>query len=209
MQKTASEIKSVLVYVGLDRLGDGLLKLPFVHGLKGAFPNAKITWFAGKETTVYARALAPLVEGYIDEIIEYGGVGLEPKELLRARPLKDRRFDLIIDTQKIVWTSLSAWSVHIARGTVPILIQKTVAWVQIPKSHATPDVGFIGNRQRPIIPNAREADDQHSWCTPRRSATIAAQGQRLRRFRTWIRWPTQMLAAGTIYPSRPKCDSAG
>ncbi len=108
MQKTASEIKSVLVYVGLDRLGDGLLKLPFVHGLKGAFPNAKITWFAGKETTVYARALAPLVEGYIDEIIEYGGVGLEPKELLRARPLKDRRFDLIIDTQKIVWTSLSA-----------------------------------------------------------------------------------------------------
>lgn len=108
MQKSASDIKSVLVYVGLDRLGDGLLKLPFVHGLKTAFPNAKITWFAGKETTVYARALAPLVQGYLDEIIEYGGVGLEPKELLRARPLKDRRFDLIIDTQKIVWTSLSA-----------------------------------------------------------------------------------------------------
>lgn len=108
MQKTASDIESVLVYVGLDRLGDGLLKLPFVHGLKDAFPNAKITWFAGKETTVYARALAPLAESYLDEIIEYGGVGVEPKELLRARPLKGRRFDLIIDTQKIVWTSLSA-----------------------------------------------------------------------------------------------------
>ena len=108
MQKTASDIKSVLVYVGLDRLGDGLLKLPFVHGLKIAFPNAKITWFAGKETTVYARALTPLAEGYLDEIIEYGGVGLEPKELLRRRPLKGRRFDLVIDTQKIVWTSLSA-----------------------------------------------------------------------------------------------------
>ena len=108
MQKTARDIKSVLVYVGLDRLGDGLLKLPFVQGLKSAFPNAKVTWFAGKETTVYASALAPLAEGYLDEIIEYGGVGLEPKELLRARPLKDRQFDLVIDTQKIVWTSLSA-----------------------------------------------------------------------------------------------------
>lgn len=108
MKKTASDIKSVLVYVGLDRLGDGLLKLPFVHGLRHAFPNAKITWFAGKETTVYARALAPLVESFLDEIIEYGGVGIEPKELLRPRPLKDRHFDLVIDTQKIVWTSLSA-----------------------------------------------------------------------------------------------------
>lgn len=108
MHKPANDFESVLVYVGLDRLGDGLLKLPFVHGLKTAFPNAKITWFAGKETTVYARALAPLAGGYLDEIIEYGGVGLEPKELLRARPLKDRRFDMVIDTQKIVWTSLSA-----------------------------------------------------------------------------------------------------
>ena len=108
MPKSANEIESVMVYVGLDRLGDGLLKLPFVHGLRSAFPNAKLTWFAGKETTVYARALAPLVEGYLDEIIEHGGVGIAPKELLRARPLKGRRFDLIIDTQKIVWTSLSA-----------------------------------------------------------------------------------------------------
>lgn len=112
MAKLRTEIESVLVYVGLDRLGDGLLKLPFVHGLRAAFPNAKITWFAGKETTVYARALAPLVENYIDEVIEFGGVGLDPKELIRPRPLKDRRFDLIIDTQKIVWTSLSAWRIR-------------------------------------------------------------------------------------------------
>lgn len=108
MLKPANDIKSVLIYVGLDRLGDGLLKLPFVHGLRSAFPNAKTTWFAGKETTVYARALAPLVEGYLDEVIEYGGVGMEPMELLRSPPLRGQRFDLIIDTQKIVWTSLSA-----------------------------------------------------------------------------------------------------
>lgn len=112
MAKSRTEIESVLVYVGLDRLGDGLLKLPFVHGLKATFPNAKITWLAGKETTVYAGALAPLVENHLDEVIEYGGVGLEPMELLRARPLMGRRFDLVIDTQKIVWTSLSAWRIR-------------------------------------------------------------------------------------------------
>lgn len=112
MSKSRTDIESVLVYVGLDRLGDGLLKLPFVHGLRAAFPNAKTTWLAGKETTVYARALAPLVENYLDEVIEYGGVGLDPKELIRPRPLRDRRFDLVIDTQKIVWTSLSAWRIR-------------------------------------------------------------------------------------------------
>lgn len=102
------DIESVLVHVGLDRLGDGLLKLPFVHGLRDAFPNAKLTWFAGKETSVYASVLAPMVEGYLDEVIEYGGVGNRPQELLSKRPLAERQFDLVIDTQRIFWTSLSA-----------------------------------------------------------------------------------------------------
>lgn len=112
MKRSAAELESVLVHVGLDRLGDGLLKLPFVRGLRTAFPNARLTWFAGKDSTVYARALAPLVADHLDEIIEFGGVGLEPKELLRARPLPNRRFDLIIDTQRIVWTSLAAWRIR-------------------------------------------------------------------------------------------------
>lgn len=103
-----SDIESVLVHVGLDRLGDGLLKLPFVRALRAAYPNAKLTWFAGKDTTVYARSLKPLVDGIIDEVIEHGGVGITAKELIGPRPLKGRRFDLVIDTQKIFWTSLSA-----------------------------------------------------------------------------------------------------
>ena len=94
-------IHSVLVYVGLDRLGDGLLKLPFARGLRTAFPNAHLTWFAGKETSVYAGVLAPLVADVIDEVIEYGGVGLHPSETLKRQPLKDRRFDIVIDTQRI------------------------------------------------------------------------------------------------------------
>ena len=105
---------SVLVYVGFDRIGDGILKLPFVRGLRQAFPKAQITWLAGKETSVYADVLAELADGKIDEIIENAGIGVTPKELVRglgARfadgPLAGRRFDLIIDTQRIFWTSLS------------------------------------------------------------------------------------------------------
>jgi ADP-heptose:LPS heptosyltransferase len=107
MKRAAGDIGSVLVHVGLDRLGDGLLKLPFVRGLKQAFPNARVTWFAGKETTVYARSLKPLAEGLIDEIIEYGGIGESPKELFGPRPLRGRRFDLVIDTQRNFWIALA------------------------------------------------------------------------------------------------------
>ncbi len=109
---------TVLVYVGLDRVGDSLLKLPFVRGLREAFPEARITWVAGKETSVYASVMAPAVRGLLDEVIEHAGIGLHPSELLR-RPLPGRRFDLVIDTQKIVWTSLSLWRVPHRRFISP------------------------------------------------------------------------------------------
>jgi ADP-heptose:LPS heptosyltransferase len=105
--------KTILVYVGLDRVGDSLLKLPFVRGLRHAYPNAHITWLAGKDTSVYASIMAPVVKGLIDEVIEHpgavegkrGGVGMSPKELLR-RPLEGRAFDLVIDTQKVALATL-------------------------------------------------------------------------------------------------------
>ena len=101
---------TVLVYVGLDRVGDSLLKLPFVRGLRTAFPEARITWLAGKETSVYATIMAPVAAGLLDEVIENAGVGRTPGELWR-RPLNGRRFDLIIDTQRILWASLSLWRI--------------------------------------------------------------------------------------------------
>ena len=107
---TPTPPSSVLAYVGFDRIGDGLLKLPFVRGLRTAFPDARITWLAGRETSVYADLMSGAVEGLLDEIIENGGVGLSPWELLKGHakgPLAGRRFDLIIDTQRIFWTSLS------------------------------------------------------------------------------------------------------
>jgi len=97
--------QTILVYVGLDLLGDALMKLPFVRALRAAYPKAHITWLAGKGRTVFGGSLAPLVTGLIDEVIEDVGIGSHWSELLR-RPLPGRHFDLIIDTQRRVLTTL-------------------------------------------------------------------------------------------------------
>ena len=107
---SVSQPESVLVYVGLDRLGDGLLKLPFVRGLRKAFPNARITWLAGKDTSVYAGVLKSAVAGLIDEVIEKAGIGERPSDLLR-RPLPGRSFDLLIDTQRVLFGTLCVWRI--------------------------------------------------------------------------------------------------
>ena len=103
--------KSVLVYVGLDRVGDSLLKLPFVQGLRHAFPEAHITWLAGKDTSVYASFMAPTVDGLLDEVIDDAGIGLGIKEFL-CRPLNGRPFDLIIDTQRVALATLVVYRIR-------------------------------------------------------------------------------------------------
>lgn len=103
---TAFSPKTVLVYVGIDLMGDGLMKMPFVRALRRAFPDAKITWLAGKGKTSYAHRLRHLVTDLIDEVIENANIGSDFRELFGKRPLADRSFDLIIDTQRRFLTTL-------------------------------------------------------------------------------------------------------
>ena len=98
--------QTILVYVGLDLVGDGLLKLPFVRVLKANWPTAKITWCAGKGPSVYAGSLRPLVAGLIDETLENAGFGSRLGDVF-MRPLGGRSFDLVIDTQRRFSTSLA------------------------------------------------------------------------------------------------------
>jgi ADP-heptose:LPS heptosyltransferase len=95
----------LLVYSGLEFLGDGIMKLPFLRALRQRWPAARVTWLAGKGKTVYADTLGPLVRPLLDEIIEDAGIGSRAAELLH-RPLPGRRFDLVIDTQRRVLTTL-------------------------------------------------------------------------------------------------------
>lgn len=110
MASAVESPRTVLVYVGLDLVGDGLIKLPFLRALRNAFPAARITWLAGKGKSVYAHGLAPLVSGLIDEVVEEAETGRHWSEIfsrpLAGTALAGRRFDLIIDTQRRVGTTL-------------------------------------------------------------------------------------------------------
>ena len=100
---------SVLVYSMEEVIGDGLIKLPVLATLRGAFPQARIVWCAAKGSTVYAGALKPVVEGLIDEVLTAGPTGAGPLDWLTARPpFRGRRFDVVIDTQNNVARSVVA-----------------------------------------------------------------------------------------------------
>jgi ADP-heptose:LPS heptosyltransferase len=89
------------VYVGLDLVGDGLIKLPFVRALRRAFPEAELIWIAGDGRSAYAGALAPLMPGLLDRVLEETGTGAALRRAL------GRRLDLLIDTQAHVGTTLA------------------------------------------------------------------------------------------------------
>lgn len=96
----------VLVYVGVDLVGDGLIKLPFIQALRGAYPSGTITWLAGRGPSVFGSVLAPLVVGLLDEVVDHPGQ--QHKMAWRERPsLRKRKFDIIFDTQRGVLTTLA------------------------------------------------------------------------------------------------------
>lgn len=97
--------ETIAVYVGGDLIGDALMKLPFVRALKGAWPDAQVTWLAGVHKTAFAHELAPLVAGLIDDVIEEAGFETAKGKIF-SRPLAGRQFDLVIDTQRGVGRSL-------------------------------------------------------------------------------------------------------
>jgi ADP-heptose:LPS heptosyltransferase len=94
-------VQTILIYSMGEVIGDGLIKLPFIAGLRAAFPQARITWCAAKGETVYAGPLKAVVAGYIDEIIATGRTGNRLADLLPwIKPFEGRTFDLVIDTQE-------------------------------------------------------------------------------------------------------------
>jgi ADP-heptose:LPS heptosyltransferase len=100
-----TQVSTILVYSGLELTGDGFMKIPFLRAIRATWPEARVTWLAGQGKSVYASTLKPLVETYLDEVIEDAHVGWDVLELLR-RPLAPRRFDLVIDTQRRGLTTL-------------------------------------------------------------------------------------------------------
>jgi ADP-heptose:LPS heptosyltransferase len=94
-------VQTVLIYSMGEVIGDGLIKLPFIAGLRAAFPEARISWCAAKGETVYTGPLKVVVAGYVDEVILDGRNGARPLDSLPwSKPFDGREFDLVIDTQE-------------------------------------------------------------------------------------------------------------
>ena len=94
----------ILIYVGLDLLGDALLKLPFLRTIKKVFPKSEITWLAGKGNSILNKSLKPLTHGLLDKIEDKTKIGSKLSDISKAKSLSN--FDIVIDTQKRVFTTL-------------------------------------------------------------------------------------------------------
>jgi len=208
---TSNPPNSVLVYVGFDRIGDGFLKLPFVRGLRAAFPDARITWLAGREDSVYAGVLVDLAHGLIDEIIENAGIGLSFGELfqgLSKGSLGGRRFDLIIDTQRIFWTSLSLKRVPHDTFISPaarflLSSKKPAKGYRFPKTMQRQLLDLLelaSGRDFPTPPNPGFEPQQRP---SRRSRPAVAGRAGLHRADSRIRRAAEMLAAGKLHRTGP------
>jgi ADP-heptose:LPS heptosyltransferase len=108
-------VRSILVYVTSDvdnALGENVLKLPLLLALGQAFPMARIAWVPGTSGAFHlCNQLAPLVDGRIDEFITDLAIPTDPRAALRmafrhGHPILDRRFDLIVDTQRYLGRTL-------------------------------------------------------------------------------------------------------
>ncbi len=93
---------SIGVIVGLDLIGDALIKLPFLRALRAAYPDAAITWVTSQGATAYNGPLRPLTRHLIDHVAE------QPAWLLPGAEDAAPRFDLWIDTRNRWRTTLAA-----------------------------------------------------------------------------------------------------
>jgi ADP-heptose:LPS heptosyltransferase len=101
----ASDKPGLLIYTHGDRLGDALIKLPALSVLREAYPNHRITWLAGSKSSAYRSSLQFLVKDYLDEVIDSAEIGRSILDYLR--PVSFPEQDIIIDTQKVLRSTLS------------------------------------------------------------------------------------------------------
>ena len=97
----------ILVYSFNDKIGDGLQKVTFIQKLKEIYPQSHLT-YSTTNTTTLKDTLGPLVESYIDEFIENNQIKSSFFDLFKKKnKFLVKKFDLIIDLQKVVLRTLN------------------------------------------------------------------------------------------------------
>ena len=97
----------ILIYSFNDKIGDGLQKITFIQKLKEIFPNSHLT-YTTTNTTTLKDILNPLVKECINEFIEYNEIDSSFLKLFKKNHnFNKKKFDLIIDLQKVVIRTLN------------------------------------------------------------------------------------------------------
>ena len=105
----------ILVYSFNDKIGDGLQKVTFIQKLKEIYPQSHLT-YSTTNTTTLKDTLSPLVKFYIDEFIEYNQIKSSFFDLFKKKnKFLGKKFDLIIDLQKVVLRTLNLKKIPHAR----------------------------------------------------------------------------------------------
>lgn len=100
-----TDVRTLLVHVTGDRIGDALLKWPVLAAIKKAAPDLQIIWVAGLRKSVFKGPLASLVQGILTEVHESCGVGTSWREMFF--PILHHHYDTIIATEQRLRSALA------------------------------------------------------------------------------------------------------
>ena len=117
-------MKKILVFSNGEKIGDGLIKLPFLQEIFLHFKNCKITWLT-YGTTVYSTTLKEISSRYLGEVIYNSELNPFPwKKISYTYNFHDKYYDIIIDTQKTVYKTIA-----LKRIKSKIFISSTASWL--------------------------------------------------------------------------------
>ena len=101
-------MKSILIFSNGEKIGDGLIKLPFLYEIKKRFPTIKIYWMTNEGKTVYNDRLKNIASQYIDDFFEQANLQyLFWKKISKKYSFENMKFNYIFDTQKAVFRTIA------------------------------------------------------------------------------------------------------
>ena len=117
-------MKKILIFSNGEKIGDGLIKLPFLQEIFFQFKNSNITWLA-YGTTVYSTILKEISSRYLSEVIYNSELKLFPwQKISNSYDFNNKFYDIIIDTQKTVYKTIA-----LKRIKSDIFVSSAASWL--------------------------------------------------------------------------------
>ena len=117
-------MKKILVFSNMDQIGDGIIKLPFLHKIKNRFPEHHFIWVTHAGNSVFNSSIKNIANQYIDEIYEKVPLASFIFRRVSSEYNLNNKFDIILDTQKAVLRSLA-----LKRLNSNIFISSSLNWM--------------------------------------------------------------------------------